>query len=207
MEFASPQEKATAYLILRHVYDGDVIEWPIGDDHPLRHIFLALEAQGLLARWDRTWPLHDRYRLTDKGIAAIEAVYKPGEAEQIMREVRAQRMSARQRRAYLTQRGYDPYVWPVIHDPATSWDMDWDDGEIGYGTYYGTFWEDDLGYRSRRDVDEARAPALDVPALEVADSDDPGLAKTAAAAYVVDLDREAGADGGAGPTAMDYDVS
>ena len=67
MQFADPKQRANAYLILRHLYDGDVIEWPIDDAHPLRKIFHALEQQGYIARWDRMWPLHDRYRLTEAG--------------------------------------------------------------------------------------------------------------------------------------------
>ena len=81
MQFADPRATATAYLILRHLYDGDIIEWPIPDDHPLREIFMQLEAQGYVARWDRVWPLHDRYRLTEKGISSIEAVYRPAGAD------------------------------------------------------------------------------------------------------------------------------
>jgi len=71
MPFADPRAAATAYLILRHLYDGDIIDWPSPDDHPLREVFAQLEAQGYVARWDRVWPLHDRYRLlTEKGTLA-----------------------------------------------------------------------------------------------------------------------------------------
>ena len=45
MQFADPRSTATAYLILRHLYDGDIIEWPIPDDHPQREIFAQLDVQ------------------------------------------------------------------------------------------------------------------------------------------------------------------
>src|ERR1041384_8053051 len=114
MEFADPQDLSTAYLILRHLYDGDVIEWPIADDHPLKHVFTGLEAQGYIARWDRTWPKHDRYRLTDKGIAMIESVYRPTGAEAIYNAVRQRNLGPAQRRAYLQEQGYDPMLWPLL---------------------------------------------------------------------------------------------
>src|SRR5688572_4070008 len=99
MQFADPQELSTAYLILRHIYDGDVIEWPIADDHPLARIFAALEQQGYVARWDRTWPRRDRYRLTEKGISTIEAVYRPAGAEVVWNDLRAKGLGAAERRA------------------------------------------------------------------------------------------------------------
>ncbi|HEY0194023.1 MAG TPA: hypothetical protein VGC42_23055 [Kofleriaceae bacterium] len=199
MQFGDPQEQSTAYLILRHIYDGDVIEWPISDDHPLRHIFVALEEQGYLARWDRVWPLHDRYRLTDKGIAAIEAVYKPAEAETVLNEIRGQNLSPVARRAYLQRRGYDPVYWPILHDPYSSWD------NYGYGwghsRYHDWFWEDQQGYQQRRAADYAPDPAVAIdPDLQVPDSD-PLLGQ---APYNVDLDREAHASS---PAMGDYDVS
>jgi hypothetical protein len=121
MEFADPRATATAYLILRHLYDGDVIDWPVADDHPLREIFLQLEAQGYVARWDRIWPLHDRYRLTDKGIAAIEAVYRPAGADAFFDELRRKGLPPAQRRAYLQQHGLNPALWPLLHDPSAHW--------------------------------------------------------------------------------------
>ncbi|HEX4422506.1 MAG TPA: hypothetical protein VH165_31545 [Kofleriaceae bacterium] len=194
MQFEDPQEQSTAYLILRHIYDGDVIEWPIADDHPLRHIFVAMEQQGYVARWDRVWPLHDRYRLTDKGIAAIEAVYKPGEAEAVMNDLRSQNLGPVQRRAYLSSRGYNPGLWPLLHDPSSSWD------NYGYGyghsRYHDWFWEDQQPYRYRRSG--AYTPDADVPDLQV--PDDPQPQQTS----VVDLDREAQSSA---PASGDYDVS
>lgn len=121
MLFPEPQANATAYLILRHLYDGDVIEWPIADDHPERDVFAGLEAQGYVARWDRVWPLHDRYRLTEKGIAAIESVYRPSGAEAFMGDLRARNLNPAERRGFLLQRGLDALLWPVLHDPSTHW--------------------------------------------------------------------------------------
>lgn len=208
MELADPQDRATAYLILRHLYDGDVIEWPIADDHPLRHVFTALETQGYVARWDRMWPRHDRYRLTDLGIATIEAVYRPAGAEALYHDLRRRNLAAAQRRAYLAQQGYDPVLWPLLHDPTTHWDL-W---RSDRGRYYDWFWEDQLPYRHRR---SPIAPGPVVPDLDDGDDrdddDDTGAtARRAAGSYVVDLDREAAARSGsdlAGPAAADYDVS
>ncbi|MCL2724102.1 MAG: hypothetical protein FWD69_06650 [Polyangiaceae bacterium] len=138
MQFADPRESATAYLVLRQLYDGDVIDWPIADDHPLRPIFVTLESQGFVARWDRMWPLSDRYRLTDKGIAAIEAVYRPAGAEAFFQDLRQRNLSPADRRAYLQSRGVDPVLWPVLHDPSTHWST--------YATvgsrYHAYVWED-----------------------------------------------------------------
>lgn len=209
MQFEDPQELSNAYLILRHLYDGDVIEWPISDDHPLRRVFAAMEAQGYIARWDRVWPLHDRYRLTDKGIAAIEEVYKPAGAESLYNDLRGRNLSAAQRRTYLQQQGYDPVLWPLLHDPSTHWDMYRQDR----GRYYNWFWEDQLPYRHRRgygssgyfgnsDLDDDESDDDD-------DSDDSQQQPTARVIpYVVDLDREADAgSSGVEPAATDYDVS
>lgn len=202
MQFEDPQELSTAYLILRHLYDGDVIDWPIADDHPLRHLFAALETQGDIARWDRTWPRHDRYRLTDQGIAAIEAVYKPAGAQSIYSDVRSRNLDAAQRRAYLSQQGYDPLLWPVLHDPSTHWDT-WRQDR---GSYYSWFW-DDQPYRYHRGYG---SPGY-VSDQDVGDpADSRPLAHQRTVPYVVDLDREAhasGADAGAGPVTADHDVS
>src|SRR5678809_328190 len=111
MQFADPRATATAYLVLRHLYDGDIIEWPIADDHPLHAVFAGLEAQGYVARWDRIWPLSDRYRPTDKGIATIEGVYRPAGAEAFCADLRRRNRAAPERRAYLQSRGLDPFLW------------------------------------------------------------------------------------------------
>lgn len=204
MQFEDPQDLATAYLILRHLYDGDVIDWPVPDDHPLRHVFAGLEAQGYIARWDRIWPLHDRYRLTDQGIAAIEAVYRPAGAQAIYHAVRGRNLSAAQRRAYLVQQGYDPVLWPLLHDPATHWSA-WRDDR---GDYYDWFWEDHLPYRHRRSPGYVPDPADVNPAVIVPASQ---LQGRGALPYLVDLDREAAASGadlpGAGQASSDHDVS
>ena len=207
MQFEDPQDRATGYLILRHLYDGDVIEWPIADDHPLRHVFTALEAQGYIARWDRTWPLHDRYRLTDRGIATIKGVYKPAGADTIYNDLRRKNLGAAQRRAYLSQQGYDPVLWPLLHDPTTRWDR------VRYdrGSYYDWFWDDQPTYHHHHheqradDAGYVRDPDVDDPTAR-----DAAAAQRAvgAAPFVVDLDREAGSSGpGVRQSAIDRDVS
>src|SRR5262249_44839569 len=115
MQFADAQSSSIAYLILRHLYDGDVIEWPIAEDHPQQPIFAALESHRYTARWDRVWPLHDRYRLTEKGIAMIEAVYRPAGAEAFFDDLRRRNLGPPERRAFLKSRGCDPTLWPLLH--------------------------------------------------------------------------------------------
>lgn len=214
MQFEDAQDLPAAYLILRHLYDGDVIEWPIAGDHPLHHVFGALEAQGYIARWDRVWPLHDRYRLTDKGIATIEGVYRPAGAEAIYHDIRNRNLAAAQRRAYLAQQGYDPVLWPLLHDPTTHWDMFHRDR----GRYYDWFWEDQLPYRHRRSYGSTGyVPDPDIEDSTVGPSvnDPAGQAPRVLGAvpYVVDLDREAASSSGsdlvtgAEPATADYDVS
>ena len=188
MQFAAPDDRAQAYLILRHLYDGDVIEWPIADDHPLRAIFASLEQQGEIARWDRTWPRHDRYRLTERGIATIEAVYRPAGADAIWNTLRTRDLPPVLRRSYLEDQGYDPLVWALLHDPSTHWDA----YRTDRSRYVDYLWEDDRR-RSREEVtlDPHAVPAK-VPAP-----------------YVVDLDTEARTDREGGPLLErnDYDVS
>src|SRR5262245_16965328 len=108
MQFADPHARPVAYMILRHLYDGDIIEWPIPDEHALHHVFQELEMQGYIARWDRVWPLQDRYRLTERGIAAIEAVYRPAGAEAFWEDLCRRNMSPADRRAYLEAQRLDP---------------------------------------------------------------------------------------------------
>lgn len=194
MQFADPRQRANAFLILRHLYDGDVIEWPVEDDHALKPVFDALETQGYVARWDRTWPLHDRFRLTEQGIAAIEAVYKPAGADQTWNDLRGRNLRPEQRRDYLVNQGYDPYLWPVLHDPSSSWDTYYDEPSF-YSSY---IWEDDQPFRRRHHHNVVEPVVEEVPV------------PVAQAPYVVDLDREAAAVGDAGvsaPLASDYDVS
>ena len=200
MQFEDPQDRSTAYLILRHLYDGDVIEWPIAEDHPLRHVFAALEAQGYVARWDRVWPLRDRYRLTDQGIAAIEAVYRPASAEDVYNDVRGRKLGASQRRTYLVQRGYDPVLWPLLHDPMTRWDT-W---PYDRGGYHDWFWEDQLPHHHR----DPGSPGY-VRDPDVLDPDVHASSGRAAVPYVVDLDRDAvaGSAAGLGVASLDDDVS
>jgi DNA-binding PadR family transcriptional regulator len=124
MQFADPQELSTAYLILRHLYDGDVIEWPIAENHALHSVFTALESQGYVARWDRMWPRRDRYRLTEKGIATIEAVYRPAGAELVFEELRRRTPAGR---APTCNRSVRSTPWS-LHDPSTHWDSYRDEG-------------------------------------------------------------------------------
>ncbi|MFO0613618.1 MAG: hypothetical protein U0414_13565 [Polyangiaceae bacterium] len=148
--------RAVAHLILRHLYDGDIIEWPIPDDHPQRAVFQDLEARGLIARWDRIWPLRDRYRLTELGIKTIEAVYRPGDAESLFGEMSKANLKPKARRAFLKQRGYDPTLWPLLHDPWTHWTT-FDDAGARWHTYV---WEDEQPFRKTRRSREPSAEEL-----------------------------------------------
>jgi hypothetical protein len=195
MQFADPQAISTAYLVLRHLYDGDVIDWPIAEDHPLHHVFAGLEAQGYIARWDRVWPLQDRYRLTEKGIATIEAVYRPSGAEQFMNQLREQKMSPAQRRAYLQQQRLDPVLWPLLHDPSTHWS---NFGQTG-SRYQSWFWEDQRPKQTRH----ARRPGTSAPRHP----SPPVHHDPQPVPYLVDLDRQAHDPTAIAPAAADYDVS
>ncbi len=206
MQFADPQATSIAYLILRHLYDGDVIEWPIADDHPQREIFAGLEAQGYVARWDRVWPLHDRYRLTEKGIAMIESVYRPAGAEAFFDEVRRMGMPPNDRRAYFAQRRLDPVLWPLLHDPSTHWSTF---GTVG-SRYQQYIWEDQRPPKRRRPPPGVTKPAraggppprvghpVVVHHVHHHHHHDP---------HVVDLDREVDDDRAPAPGGADYDVS
>ncbi len=200
MQFADPRATSIAYLILRHLYDGDVIEWPVPDDHPQREIFAGLEAQGYVARWDRIWPLSDRYRLTEKGIAMIESVYRPAGAEAFFDEVRRQNLAPQARRAYLASRSLDPTLWPLLHDPSTHWST-----YAGVGSRYLAYvWEDQRPPKRKRPPVVSRGGGggrgVSMPRVHhVIHHQQPH--------HLVDLDREANthhADPTPGP---DYDVS
>lgn len=193
MIFADPRATATAYLILRHLYDGDVIDWPVPDDDPHRETFAALEAQGYVARWDRVWPLHDRYRLTDKGIAAIEAVYRPAGAEAFFDDLRRRNLSAADRRAHLQAHGLNPALWPLLHDPSTHWSTFTTVG----GPYHAYVWEDHQPPKRRRPPGGTPAKVHHVgPSTPHQDR-----------MFLYDLDREVDNRGPTGPIAVDYDVS
>jgi hypothetical protein len=192
MPFSSPERAALSYLILRQLYDGDVIEWPVGDDHPLAGVFGALEAQGYIARWDRIWPLRDRYRLTERGIAAIEAVYRPNDAEAVWQRLRAERPQGR--RAWLQSQHLDPRLWPVLHDPHTHW-SNWPHFR---GPWYDYVWEDEVG---------RAAPYA--PRANEYDDDDEGVEAPVPwpRRDVVDLDADVGRVGFTEGDRADYDVS
>lgn len=192
MQFATQHDLSLAYLILRHLYDGDIIEWPIPEEHPQRAIFVALEDQGYVARWDRTWPKADRYRLTEAGIAAIEAVYKPAGAETVWNDLRCANLAPAARRQHIQNMGYEPYLWSLLHDPSTQWDSYDQDGS----RYWNYLYEDERpGRRHRHHVPY-------VPADDVVEARQPQ--------HLVDLDREvqAGlADANVELPTSDYDVS
>jgi hypothetical protein len=109
-------------LVLRHLYDGDLLDYPLPHEHPDWAVFDALEQRGWIARWDRIWPLRDRYRLTEAGIAEIERHYQAERGEELLGELRAARVPAEQRRRWLRDRGVDDDVWPELHDPHTHWE-------------------------------------------------------------------------------------
>ncbi|HQY60262.1 MAG: hypothetical protein IPF92_26715 [Myxococcales bacterium] len=206
MQFADARATSIAYLILRHLYDGDVIEWPIAEADPHAPIFAGLEAQGYVARWDRVWPLADRYRLTEKGIALIESVYRPAGADAFFEEVRRQNLAPQDRRNYLANRRLDPQLWPLLHDPSTHWST--------YATtgsrYQAYMWED------HRPPKRRRPPAQPAPARGGGGVFRGGGVRVHHVihhhhdrhhpAHLVDLDREAD-QGPAAPTGHDYDVS
>ncbi len=215
MQFADPKATSIAYLILRHLYDGDVIEWPIPDEHPQRDIFAGLETQGYVARWDRIWPLSDRYRLTEKGIALIESVYRPAGAEAFFEDIRRQNLPPKDRRAYMASRQLDALLWPLLHDPSTHWSTYGTSGSL-YQTY---LWEDHRPQKRTRPPSTSRGGGgggggsgrgISMPrVVHVVEHHRTHVSHPAHAshpAHLVDLDREAG-DSVVSPTGPDYDVS
>lgn len=160
-------DEGIGYLVLRHLYDGDVIDYPVPEDNELRRVFDRLERKRLIARWDRMWPMRDRYRLTEAGIAEIEKRYKPAEAEQVYSEMQSTNVPVTSRRRWLHDRGYDPFYWGAIHDPYTHWST----------------WGHDHG-RYHRYVHEA-PPEPATPAAQATPAEPAGP-------VVEDLDRQAG---------------
>ena len=205
MQFADPQAMSIAWLILRHLYDGDIIEWPVADDHPQREVFAQLEAQGYVARWDRVWPLHDRYRLTEAGIAMIESVYRPAGAEAFFNELRRANLGPLERRAYLQSRGLNPNIWPLLHDPSTHWSTYQATG----ARYQAYVWEDHFAAIPRR-MPTKPSKGTGAPGVRMG-----GVGRVhhhhhhhhpQQVPYLVDLDRQT--EGTApSPATPDYDVS
>jgi hypothetical protein len=118
-------EEATAILerlVLRHLYDGDIVDYPLPDDHPDRPLFDGLERKGWIARWNRMWPLRDRYRLTERGIAEIERHYDPKKAEAVLGELKSMGLPPDKRGPWLRSKGYEPESWSTLHDPYTHWE-------------------------------------------------------------------------------------
>lgn len=205
MQFADTRSTSIAYLVLRHLYDGDVIEWPVDDTDPHHAIFAGLEAQAYVARWDRVWPLSDRYRLTEKGIGLIESVYRPAGAEAFFEEVRQQNLSPQDRRNYLANRRLDPLLWPLLHDPSTHWST--------YATagsrYQAYLWEDQLPPKRKRPPAQPRGirmgggggggRGVGIPRTH-------NVHQGPRPQHLVDLDREV-EHSPAAPAGHDYDVS
>jgi hypothetical protein len=207
MPLTDPRARAVGYLILRHLYDGDVIEWPVAEDHAQHAVFAELEQLALVARWDRVWPLHDRYRLTDRGIQAIEAVYKPAGAEQVFESIRGQHLPPDARRAALKAQGLDPDHWGILHDPWTHWSTFLTSG-ARWHTY---LWEDRAPPRMDR---RQKAKALKKPPkiAVVKGGGVRGVHVPHVHGYmhgprVVDLDREANDPAYLVPEQGGYDVS
>jgi hypothetical protein len=161
---------AVALLVMRHLYDGDVIDWPLADDHPKVAVFQQLESLGYIARWDRIWPLHDRYRLTEKGIREIEKHYRPADADRIYQQMRqsgARNPKARQE--LLRRQGVDPWHWTVLHDPYTHWST-WDTDS---GSYYRQVWYDPPGHHRTTQHHDASIPTDDTAGQGPAPDDMP----------------------------------
>jgi hypothetical protein len=205
MQFSDPRATATAYLVLRHLYDGDIIEWPIPDDHPLREVFVQLEGQGYVARWDRVWPLHDRYRLTEKGIAAIEAVYRPAGADAFFEDLRRRNLSPNDRRGYLQSQGLNPALWPLLHDPSTHWSTFHTLG----ARYHSYVWEDMQPPKPTRAAKRRQGGSggrIGGSGRVVHHHHHHGRPPHLAP-HLVDLDQQAQDPGHIAPSTADYDVS
>lgn len=125
-------------LILRHLADGDAIDYPVPDDHPHARVFKELEAEGWVARWDRWWPMADRYRLTEKGQERVQKLYQPDVFEKLYEKMQTQDLSPADRRAFLRAEGIDPEVAPALHDPSVDW-TSWSDDDPG--PYWAYVWE------------------------------------------------------------------
>jgi hypothetical protein len=118
-------------------------------------VFHQLEALGFIARWDRTWPLRDRYRLTDRGIREIEKHYRPADAQRVFQQVRqANAGSPKARQAALRQHGVDPWHWSILHDPYTHWST-WG---TNHGSYHRYFWEEPVSHRRHKSHGVHEAP-------------------------------------------------
>ena len=200
--FSNPRDSALGYLVLRHLHDGDIIDYPLPDDSPHVPLFQALEARGYIARWHRIWPLSDRYRLTELGVQTIESAYQPSGADEIFQQLRAQNLSPDGRRRLLQQRGLDPVLWPVLHDPYTHW-LTWSDGP---GPYHRYIWED-VGAATRarrREREREEEPGgIDEPY----GSFEPFGGDGAAGSELVDLDARAGLSEAAGDPGYTRDLS
>ncbi len=119
--FSNQRDATSALLILRHLHDGEAIDYPVPVDSPHAHLFAQLEADGYIERWDRFWPLSDRYRLTERGAQTIRSCYRPANAAAVMQQLRARHLAPPARPQALRAMGFDPALWPILHDPGTDW--------------------------------------------------------------------------------------
>lgn len=140
MMFSTHRESVIGLLVLRHLHTGNVIDYPAPESLPQIKILKTLEDNGFIERWNRLWPLADRYRLTAKGVQAIQAAYRPDNAEAVLQQLRARNLAPSARPQALRALGYDPNYWPILHDPHTHW-MTWP--EL-IGPYQRYIWEPEL---------------------------------------------------------------
>jgi hypothetical protein len=168
------EDLAVRLVVLRFLHDGEIVDYPIRDDDDLRAVFDVLEREGYLARWNRTWPLNDRYRLTEAGIAEIEKYYRPGPAENAHREMRERGLAPGDRQRWLRERGHDPFLWALLNDPYIDWRSWW--------SHPGPY---------ARYVFEQAAPREPALASSGSDIPEPRVARP----HLVDLDREVETDG------------
>jgi len=148
------------------------------------------------------WPLHDRYRLTERGIAAIESVYRPAGAEAFFEDLRRRNLSPQDRRMFLQQHGLNPALWPLLHDPSTHWSTF---HEVG-ARYHSYVWEDMQPPKRVRPTKLKRGGGGGARPVHHHHHHDHDYDQRRAA-HLLDLDREANDPGHTAPGTFDYDVS
>ena len=92
MMFSNHRDSVTGLLILRHLHTGNVIDHPAPEALPQARILKILEENGLIERWNRVWPMTDRYRLTEKGAQVIQGAFRPEGAEAIFQQLRSRNL-------------------------------------------------------------------------------------------------------------------
>jgi hypothetical protein len=186
--FTNTRDTTLGMLILRHLHEGDVIDYPVDSDIPQAYIFRALETSGYIERWHRIWPLHDRYRITPQGLAALQKVYQPESAQATLAQLGAQAQNPYARRQLIQGRGVDPALWGALHDPHTHW-MTFHQYPGPYHRYlYADRYE--RRYERRREVEEVEDFWFDDGASEL-----PSPFESAERAEVFNLDTAAGSEG------------